>query len=88
MFNNLSYWLFLVFCFTNLFAGVWTYFYQPECGGRSFEENQKFFESAKEQGTWVVGKVDRGEFKRMPYPGDGQGESAPLLRRVRDQAVG
>ncbi len=24
-FNNLKYWLFLVFCFTNLFAGLWTW---------------------------------------------------------------
>jgi len=90
MFNNLSYWLFLVFAMTNLFAGAWTYFYCPETGGRSFEENQAFFDDAKEAGTWRVDKVKKGEFKKMPYPAaDGQedGESAPLLRRVRDQAM-
>jgi len=71
-----------------LFAGVWTYFYCPETGGRSFEENQEFFNEAKEAGTWMVGKVKKGEFKKMPYPAaDGEdGESAPLLSRVRDQA--
>ncbi|TIA46184.1 general substrate transporter, partial [Aureobasidium pullulans] len=52
LFNNLNYWLFLVFGFTNLFAGVSTYLFQPESGGRSFEENQTFFEEAKKAGTW------------------------------------
>lgn len=88
MFNNLNYWLFLVFGATNLFAGAWTYFYQPECGGRSFEENQEFFEEAKSHGTWRVDKIKRGEFKRMPYPSSDDGETAPLLSRVRDQAMG
>ena len=90
MFNNLKYWIFLVFAITNTFAGVTTYLYCPESGGRSFEENQEFFESAKEQGTWRVSKVDKGDFKWLPYPKpDGQnGESQPLLRRVRDQVPG
>lgn len=88
MFNNLSYWLFLVFAATNAFAGAWTYLYCPESGGRSFEENQKFFKEAKEAGTWRVSKVCKGEFKRMPYPNseDDQSERAPLLQRVREQA--
>jgi len=38
-FNNLKYWLFLVFAVTNSFAGWWTWEYTPESGGRSFEEN-------------------------------------------------
>lgn len=89
MFNNLKYIIFLVFALTNTFAGVWTYFYCPESGGRSFEENQEFFEEAKEVGSWRVGKVRKGEFKRFPYPkkedGEGGGETEPLLRRVQDQ---
>ena len=81
-FNNLKYWLFLVFAVTNLFAGWWTWVYSPESGGRPFEENQRFFEDAKKEKTWRVGKVDDGEFKYMPRgeKGDGgNGESAPLL---------
>ncbi|CAD0113606.1 unnamed protein product, partial [Aureobasidium uvarum] len=87
LFNNLNYWLFLVFGFSNMFAGIWTYFYQPESGGRSFEENQKFFEEAKKSGTWRVGAVLDGEFKKMPYPSsdNDDSENTPLLRRVRDQ---
>ncbi|KAH0366696.1 general substrate transporter, partial [Aureobasidium melanogenum] len=87
LFNNLNYWLFLVFGFSNMFAGVWTYLYQPESGGRSFEENQKFFEEAKKAGTWRVGAVSDGEFKKMPYPNsdNDDSENTPLLRRVRDQ---
>ncbi|KAF2157172.1 general substrate transporter [Myriangium duriaei CBS 260.36] len=83
MFNNLKYWLFLVFAATNLFAGAWTYFYTPESGGRSFEENQEFFESAKKEKTWRVTRVRDGEFKSMPKPSDGERE--PLLRRVANQ---
>lgn len=88
MFNNLKYWIFLVFALTNTFAGVWTWLYCPESGGRSFEENQEFFEEAKDHGTWRVSKVKNGEFKYLPYPAeDGEdGESAPLLRRIQDQA--
>ncbi|KAK5156096.1 hypothetical protein LTR04_005677 [Oleoguttula sp. CCFEE 6159] len=84
MFNNLKYWIFLVFGFTNAFAGVWTYLYTLESGGRSFEENQQFFEEAKEVGSWRVGRVKKGEYKRMPYPSE-DGERAPLLSRVHDQ---
>ena len=87
MFNNLAYWIFLVFAVTNTFAGVWTYFYIPESGGRSFEENQAFFDAARDGGTWRVSNIIKGEFKYMPYPKpDGQdGESQPLLQRVVDQ---
>ncbi|KAI7478105.1 general substrate transporter [Hortaea werneckii] len=88
LFNNLDYWIFLVFAATNTFAGVWTFFYIPETGGRTFEENQDFFNAAKDEGTWVVGKVRKGEYKYMPYPKpDGEdGESQPLLQRIREQA--
>ncbi len=51
---------------TNTFAGWWTWRYSPETGGRSFEENQEFFVSAREEGSWVVKKVDGGKFLRMP----------------------
>lgn len=89
MFNHLSYFIFAVFAATNMVAGLWTYIYLPESGGRSFEENQRFFVEAKEAGTWRVGKVAKGEFKKMVYP-DGEGdlvdaERVPLLRRVGDQ---
>lgn len=76
-FNNLNYWLFLVFMFTNLFAAWWTWAYCPETGGRSFEENQQFFEDAKEQKTWLVTRVNKGEYRGMPTEKDG--ESEPLL---------
>ncbi|KAF2722192.1 general substrate transporter [Polychaeton citri CBS 116435] len=87
IFNNLHYWIFFIFGFSNMFAGLWTYLYCPESGGRSFEENQEFFKAAQDAGTWRVGKVSDGEFKKLPYPKpDGQdGESQPLLQRVRDQ---
>ncbi|KAI0436760.1 general substrate transporter [Xylaria telfairii] len=66
MFNNLKYWLFLVFSATNAFAGWWTWSYSPETGGRSFEENQEFFMSALEYDSWMVRKVDDGKFLQMP----------------------
>ena len=90
MFNNLKYYIFLVFAFTNAFAGVWTYFYCPESGGRSFEENQEFFDKAMEEDTWVVNRVDKGRFRYLPYPKpDGEdGETQPLLQRIADQAPG
>ncbi|KAI3334443.1 general substrate transporter [Ustulina deusta] len=66
MFNNLKYWLFLVFAVTNAFAGWWTWSYSPETGGRSFEDNQEFFTSALEHNSWVVRKVDGGRFLCMP----------------------
>ena len=85
MFNNLKYWIFLVFAATNGFAGIWTYVYQPETGNRSFEENQQFFDDAQEEGTWRVSKVMGGPYKRMPYGGEEGNERAPLLQRVEDQ---
>lgn len=97
-FNNLKYWLFLVFAATNGFAGWWTWVrsclqnsiglsdelqaYSPETGGRSFEENQQFFADAKDQTTWLVGRVGKGAYKRMPKHeevDEATGESAPLL---------
>lgn len=84
-FNNLEYWTFLIFAATNAFAGVWTWLYQPECGGRSFEENLSFFEESKESGSWRVSKVKDGEFLSFPYDGKTGGEREPLLGRVRDQ---
>ncbi|KAJ9666744.1 hypothetical protein H2201_003148 [Coniosporium apollinis] len=83
LFNNLEYFLFAAFAVTNLFAGAWTYLYQPETGGRSFEENQEFFEKAKDEGTWRVSRVAGGKFLKMPYGGE-DAERTPLLRRVRD----
>ncbi|KAI0010918.1 general substrate transporter [Xylariaceae sp. FL0662B] len=65
-FNNLRYWLFLVFAVTNAFAGWWTYRYSPETGGRSFEENQEFFLSAHTENSWAVKEVDGGKFLRLP----------------------
>ena len=85
MFNSLSFWIFLVFAVTNLFAGWWTDMYQPETGGRSFEDNQQFFKEAQKAGSWQVSKVKEGEWRQMPLPNDGTGEREPLLRRVRDQ---
>lgn len=85
MFNNLKYWIFLVFGATNAFAGLWTYFYLPESGARSFEENQQFFDDAKEAGTWRVSQVQKGVYKRLPYGGELEGEETPLLRRLGDQ---
>ncbi|KAB8295298.1 hypothetical protein EYC80_007203 [Monilinia laxa] len=88
-FNNLKYWLFLVFALTNTFAGWWTWKYSLESGGRSFEENQEFFECAERDGSWVVKEVDGGKFVKMPRKGkgkdkadeEGNGENEPLLRR-------
>jgi len=57
-FNNLKYWLFLVFCVTNAFAGWWTWSYCPESGNRTFEENQEFFKEADEKSSWRVRKVN------------------------------
>jgi len=85
MFNNLKYYLFLVFAATNAIAGTWTYIYLPETGGRTFEENQEFFEDAKERGSWQVRKVKGGAYKRMPYQGEADAERLPLLQRVEDQ---
>jgi hypothetical protein len=90
LFNNLDYFIFLVFAATNAFAGLWTYFYLPETGGRTFDENMDFFKEAGETGTWRVGKVRKGEWKKMLYDDpEGEGnvdaERVPLLQRVGDQ---
>jgi hypothetical protein len=92
LFNNLDYFIFLVFAGTNAVAGLWTYFYLPETGGRSFDENQDFFKEAAEQGTWRVSKVAKGEYTKMMYPDpqDPEGanvdaERVPLLQRLHDQ---
>ncbi|KAI0384956.1 general substrate transporter [Hypomontagnella monticulosa] len=76
-FNNLKYWLFLVFAMTNTFAGWMTWRYSPETGGRSFEENQKFFIAAREVGSCVVKKVDGGKFLTMPPPPEEEHGEAP-----------
>ncbi|ETI23859.1 hypothetical protein G647_05666 [Cladophialophora carrionii CBS 160.54] len=65
-FNNLEFYLFLVFAATNAFAGLWTYLYCPESGHRTFEENQDFFKEAAERGSWMVSRVKDGEFKKLP----------------------
>ena len=92
MFNNLSYYIFLVFAATNAVAGLWTFLYLPETGGRSFEQNQDFFKEAADEKTWRVSKVGRGEYTKMLYPDpnkpDGENidaERVPLLRRLEDQ---
>ena len=90
LFNNLDYYIFLVFAGTNAFAGMWTYVYLPETGGRTFDENMEFFKEAAEQGTWRVSKVGKGEWKKMVYPDpEGEGnvdaERVPLLHRIEDQ---
>lgn len=86
-FNHLKYWLFLVFAVTNGFAGWWTKKYSPESGGRSFEDNQSFFESAAKEGSWVVSRVDGGRFKYMEKKaveraGEEERLREPLLGRV------
>lgn len=88
LFNNLTFWIFLIFAVTNAFAGVWTWLYLPESGGRSFEDNQQFFEDAKEEGTWRVSKVAGGVYKRLAYGGTLEGENEPLLQRLQDQVQG
>jgi MFS family permease len=92
IFNNLQYFIYLIFAGTNAVAGLCTYFYLPESGNRSFEENGEFFEEARKEGSWVVAKVKGGEWMSMPYNGillDGgeaaRGEEQPLLRRIEDQ---
>lgn len=92
MFNHLSYLIFLVFAGSNAVAGLWTWLYLPETGGRSFEDNQQFFREADVAGTWRVAKVAGGEFAVFKYPApsgeEGEvvdAERVPLLRRVEDQ---
>lgn len=65
-FNNLRHYLFLVFAGTNAVAGLWTYLYCPESGNRTFEENQEFFRAAAHQGSWIVSRVNGGEFTVLP----------------------
>ncbi|KAF2847768.1 MFS monosaccharide transporter-like protein [Plenodomus tracheiphilus IPT5] len=95
LFNNLDYYIFAVFAGTNAIAGLWTFLYLPETGGRSFDENQEFFKEAGEAGTWRVSKVAKGEYAKMLYPDpkDPEGnnvdaERVPLLRRIEDQVPG
>ncbi|KAF1929252.1 general substrate transporter [Didymella exigua CBS 183.55] len=92
MFNKLSYFIFLVFAGTNAVAGLWTYLYLPETGGRSFDDNQEFFKQAGETRTWRVHKVAKGEWSKMLYTDPESdddrvvdAERVPLLRRVHDQ---
>jgi MFS family permease len=85
LFNNLKYWIYLIFALTNAIAGAWTYFYLPESGNRSFEDNQRFFEDADEAGSWRVSKVKGGHYAKMPYGGEADAERTPLLQRVEDQ---
>lgn len=88
LFNNLTYWIFLIFAASNAVAGVWTWAYVPETGGRSFEENQQFFKDASDEGTWRVAKVNGGFYGVMPYGGAESAEEAertPLLQRVEEQ---
>ncbi|KAK6212443.1 hypothetical protein LQW54_005217 [Pestalotiopsis sp. IQ-011] len=91
MFNNLAYYIYLVFAGTNALAGIWTYYYLPESGNRSFEENVQFFTEARKVGSWSVAKIKKGEWKSMPYGDvllDGSDEArerAPLLQRIEDQ---
>jgi len=81
LFNNLEYWIFLVFAGTNSIAGLWTWIYSPETGGRSFEQNAQFFLDADEQKTWRVHKVDRGKYLGLPKDEKDSetGEQQPLL---------
>ncbi|KAK9418383.1 putative Major facilitator superfamily (MFS) profile domain-containing protein [Seiridium unicorne] len=91
MFNNLAYYIYLVFAGTNAVAGIWTYFYLPESGNRSFEDNVQFFTEARKVGSWSVSHIKNGEWKSMPYGdvlldgSDEAREQAPLLQRVADQ---
>jgi MFS family permease len=92
MFNNLSYFIFLVFAATNAIAGLWTWLYLPETGGRSFDGNQEFFKQAGEAKTWRVSKVAKGDWLKMLYSDPESGgdrvvdaERLPLLGRIRDQ---
>lgn len=92
MFNNLSYFIFLVFAATNAIAGLWTWLYLPETGGRSFDSNQEFFRQAGEAKTWRVSKIAEGDWLKMLYSDPESGgdsvvdaERLPLLGRIRDQ---
>ena len=91
LFNNLRYFLYIVFAATNTVAGVWTYLYLPETGNRSFDENVTFFEEARRAGSWRVGRISDKKWVSMPYKDvllDGSREARerqPLLSRIEDQ---
>ncbi|OTA95926.1 hypothetical protein M434DRAFT_377554 [Hypoxylon sp. CO27-5] len=91
-FNNLKHWLFLVFAVTNVIAGALTCLFSPETGRRSFEENQTFFTSAREEGTWIVRKVAGGKFLKVPAneeeSDDTDGEHVKSEASVGGQADG
>ncbi|KAJ9660697.1 hypothetical protein H2198_002440 [Neophaeococcomyces mojaviensis] len=82
LFNNLDYWLFLIFAATNAIAGLWTFEYCPESGTRTFEENQEFFKKAADEGTWSVRKVAGGEYRKLP---DAKGDEDGTGENVRQQ---
>jgi MFS family permease len=65
-FNNLEYFLLLVFAATNAIAWILTYLYCPESGHRTFEENQEFFKEAAAEGSWLVARVGDGRFRSLP----------------------
>lgn len=89
LFNNLKYWIFLVFAASNSFAGWWTWRYSPETGNRSFEENQEFFTSSQETGSWVVSKVDDGKFLYIPRKlADGEAGKSGEEREETDPLLG
>ncbi|ORY76598.1 general substrate transporter [Protomyces lactucae-debilis] len=82
LFNTITYGVFAVFAATNLFSALWTWLYLPESGGRSFEENQAFFKTASDEGSWRVKQVDK-QFLGMPRDDEHQGERSRLLGRGR-----
>lgn len=61
--------------------------FQPETGGRAFEDNQAFFIAAAEQHSWRVGKVADGKYRHFPgaTKESGADEEEPLLGRLREQ---
>lgn len=65
-FNNLEYFLLLVFAATNAIAWILTYLYCPESGHRTFEENQEFFKEAAAEHSWFVARVGKGRFRSLP----------------------
>lgn len=81
LFNNLDYWLFLIFAGTNAFAYVTTYLFCPESGNRTFEENQEFFTKAADEGTWNVLKVDGGSYRNLPEKQDEEGEQSDSKKK-------
>lgn len=86
-FNNLKYWLFLVFAVTNGFAAWWTRMYVPESGGRSFEDNQEFFKTAAEVKSWSVFRVGEGAWLHLPAS-EGDDEEGGQRQEQQEQADG